>query len=210
MLYQNQGARRIWTRFKSGLENSPSLLDELLGAVSNLIGDYNSSIRENRFIVGGATERILATAMRATGIRNVQSRGLAQDEEDLVVDGVGISVKSSFTGRREQIRLVNTLGDSGTQWSAPTIFIIAERGIGYADPGLLPNAAKTTSDAIVLPRRLLDHFHNGNPNYFLDCAVPRKPTNRNQSKVLSVTVANEIMTRTANGQDIYPLLRSHM
>lgn len=207
---QNEIARNVWARLKSGLENSPSLLDELLGAVSSLLGDYDSSIRENRFIVGGATERILATAMRAAGIANVRSRGLAEDKEDLVVDGVGISVKSSFTGRRDQIRLINTLGDSAARWSAPTIFIIAERGIGYADPGLLPNATRAARDAVILPRAPLDAFHDRNPDYFLACAVPRKPMDPTQTKVASESVANEIMARTANGRAVYPLLRNHL
>ena len=60
-------------------------------------------------------------------------------------------MKSSFTGRRDQIRLINTLGDSAARWTAPTIFIIAERGIGYADPGLLPNATRAARDAVILP-----------------------------------------------------------
>lgn len=207
---QNQIARGVWARLKSGLETTPGLLDEFLGAVASLLGDYDSSIRENRFIVGGATERILATAMRAAGIASVRSRGLAEDKEDLVVDGVGISVKSSFTGRRDQIRLINTLGDSQTRWSAPTIFIIAERGIGYADPDLLPNAARTARDAVILPRPPLDAFHDANLDYFLPCAVPRKPMDPTQTKVASESVANEIMGRTVNGQAAFPLLRSQL
>lgn len=207
---QNQTARGIWARLKTELETNHSLLDEFLGAVTTLVGDYNSTIRENRFTVGGATERILATTMRAAGIANVQSRGFAEDEEDLMVDGVGISVKSSFTGRRDQIRLINTLDNTRTQWSAPTIFIIAERGIGYADPGLLPNATRIASDVVTLPRAPLDAFHDRNPDYFLVCAVPRKPTDPTKSKIPSVAVADEIIAKTVNGRAAFPLLRSHM
>lgn len=207
---QNQIARGIWARLKNGLETNPNLLDEVLGAVTALVGDYNSTIRENRFTVGGATERIVATAMRAAGIANVQSRGFAEDEEDIMVGGVAISVKSSYTGRRDQLRLTNTMGDSGTQWSTPTIFVIAERGIGYADPGLLPNATRIASDVVTLPRAPLDDFHDRNPDYFLVCAVPRKSTDPSRSKIPSVAVANEIMAKTVNGQAAFPLLRSHM
>ena len=207
---QNQTARRVWARLKNGFETTPNLLDEFLGAVSSLLGDYDSSIRENRFIVGGATERILAAAMRAAGIGNVRSRGLAEDKEDLVVNGVGISVKSSFTGRRDQIRLINKLGNSGAWWTVPTIFVIAERGIGYADPQLLPNATRAVNDAVLLPRAPLDAFHDGNPDYFLPCAVPRKPMDPTQTKVASESVANEIMAKTANGRAVYPLLRNQL
>ena len=119
-------------------------------------------------------------------------------------------MKSGFTGRGDRIRLTSALGDSAARWTAPTVFIIAERGIGYADPGLLPNATRAARGAVILPRAPLDDFHDGNPDYFLACAAPRKSMDPTQTKVASESVANEIMARTAGGQAIYPLLRNHL
>ena len=85
--------RDIYRRLKDGLENDDDVLDELLGALGLLISEYDTSIRENRFIAGGATERILATAMRCVGIANARARGLDLSDEDIVVDGHQISVK---------------------------------------------------------------------------------------------------------------------
>ena len=115
-----------------------------------------------------------------------------------------------FYGTRSRIRLIDALGDSAARWTAPTIFIIAGRGIGCADPGLLPNATRAARDAVILPRAPLDNFHDGNPDYFLACAAPRKPMDPTQTKVASESVANEIMARTVGGQAIYPLLRNHL
>ncbi len=93
--------RGIYRQLRNGLTNSPDVLDELLRALGLLISEYDTSIRENRFIAGGATERILATTMRCVGIANARARGLDLSDEDIVVDGHQISVKASFTGGRQ-------------------------------------------------------------------------------------------------------------
>ena len=55
--------------------------------------------------------------MRCVGIANARARGLDLSDEDIVVDGHQISVKASFTGGRQAIRLINTLGDDGAEAS---------------------------------------------------------------------------------------------
>ena len=91
--------RDIYRQLRDGLTNSPDVLDELLRALGLLISEYDTSIRENRFIAGGATERILATTMRSVGIANARARGLDLSDEDIVVDGHQISVKASVHRR---------------------------------------------------------------------------------------------------------------
>ena len=77
-----------------------------------------------------------------------------------------------FYGARSRIRLIDALGDSAARWTAPTIFIIAERGIGYADPGLLPNATRAARDAAILPVIARRHMRSlGLGRVLLDAAA---------------------------------------
>ena len=198
--------RGIYRRLHEGLEKSPDVLDELLRALGLLISEYDTSIRENRFIAGGATERILATTMRCVGIANARARGLDLTDEDIVVGGHQISVKASFTGGRQAIRLINTLGNSSATWQTATIFVLANRGIGYADPALLPDVAKASSDAVILPRKPLDDLHDAQPQWLLRCAVPAKAQDVSQRRAASEAVATEILRRTAAGQSMFPRL----
>lgn len=200
--------REIYRQLRAGLANTPAVLDEFLRALGLLISEYDTSIRENRFLVGGVTEIILAATMRCVGIENAQARGLELDGEDIVVGGCRISVKASFTGRRDAIRLINALGDADQRaWQTPTIFVLAARGIGYADPVLLPGAVRSSRDALVLSRKPLDDLHDAQPRWFLRCEVPAKPQNPPRRRTASEDVAPAILNRQNDaGHSMFPNL----
>ena len=74
----------------------------------------------------------MATVMRTPGI-DARVRSLEQTE-DIMVDDFPFLVKSSFTGKRDALCLVNILRQNKKQkWRVATIFILANHGIGYAD-----------------------------------------------------------------------------
>ena len=199
--------RQIYLQLRRGLERTPAVLDEIISALGIFITEYGTSVRENRFIVGGGTERIIATAMRCVGIIEARARGLGINDEDVMVGNHRISVKSSFTGGRQQIRLINTLGDTERTWDTATIFVLANVGIGYADPDLLPSADKRTNDAVVLPRAPLDNLHDELPQWLLSCDIPRNPKDSAQLRAASEAVTTEILQRTASGRALFPHLR---
>ena len=208
MSYSNE--RRIFSELVAGFRKHSAVLDEFLMALGLLISEYDTSVRENRFIVGGATERILATSMRAIGI-NARSRGLEQASEDIIVEDTHLSIKSSFTGKKDEIRLVNTLGQRrNKKWQVATIFILANRGIGYADPDLLPNVVKFSGDALILRRTPLDDLHARDPKWFFKCAVPAKGNDVSQRRAASEAVATEIMQRIRSGQNMFPNISKHI
>ena len=207
--------RKIFIKFRHRLENDLELLDEILKSIGIIVSEFNTSMRENRFIAGGATERILAAAMRHLDFHNVRSRGLLPDEEDLVVDGIQFSIKASFTGKRDEIRLKNTMGSPHSDghrliWTTPTLFVLANRGIGYADPDLLSDVAKKTGDATILRRRPLDDFHNANPEWLIECAIPAKSQDPTQMRSVSEMVFNEVIQRTDLGEPLFPILRANL
>ena len=202
-----QQARDTFLRFKGGLEVQQDVLAELLAAVGLLIADYNTTYRENRFIVGGAVEEMVAAAMRCVGLEDVHSVGVANIGSDIIVAGQGFSLKTSFTGRREAIGLINKQGDSSPQWVDPTIFVLAGAGIGYADPILLPDATREGGDQVSLPRTPLYSLFENHPQWRLDCEVPIKPpTNEPPRSVASRAVATEILQRRESDQLLFQRL----
>lgn len=201
--------RKIWAQFRAGLEAHPEVLAEFLMALRVVLNEYHTSVRENRFIVGGAAERLTAIAMRAVGLRSARARGLSLDEEDLVVGGVQLSLKCSFTGKTADIRLINALGSAdGRAWNVPTIFLLAARGVGYADRELLPDAVRSTGDALILRGKALAALHASQPRYLLACDLPSRPADPYSRRAASEAIVRDIVLRTETPK--FPLLRHHL
>lgn len=202
-------AQEVFLRFKAQLEIQSDVQEELLTAIGLVLDDYNTTYRENRFIVGGAVEEMVAAAMRCVGLEDVHSVGVQNVGSDIFVGSQGFSLKTSFTGRNEAIGLINKQGDSSPEWVDPTIFVLAGTGIGYADPVLLPNATRDGNDQVSLPREPLLTMFRDNPQWLLQCEVPIKPpTNEPPKSVASRTVALEILQRQdVPGRFDFPRLR---
>ncbi len=204
-------ARDTFLQFKGDLETQQDVLCELLTAIGLLIADYNTTYRENRFIVGGAVEEMLAAAMRCVGIADVRAVGVENIGHDILVGQTGFSLKTSFTGKSEAIGIINKQGSGSPVWTDPTIFVLAGGGIGYADPDLLPNATEDRSDQIALPRHVLYSFFENNSKWRLVCDVPIKPpTDEPPRSVASRTVAVEVLQRQLSGQPQFPCLGSYI
>ena len=207
-------AREIFGRFKAGLEEHEDVLRELLEAFTLLLAERNTTYHENRFIVGGAVEHIIAAAMRCVGLDEVEAVGFVNDRADITVEGQAFSLKSVFTPG-SPIALINTQGDGQAQWTVPTIVVLASnrdrgnnRGIGYADPRLLPADATTrTRDQLRLKRRPLYNVFREQRDYLLRCDVPANPDAAGDAlqmtTALSKNVARDIIFRTMEGQSLF-------
>ena len=93
---RNAPAREVFRRFKTGLEQDRALLNELLNSFRLLLTERSTTYDENRFIVGGAVEHIMAAAMRCVGLNNVEVVGFEEYRVDIRVQGREFSVKSQF------------------------------------------------------------------------------------------------------------------
>lgn len=92
--------RDAFRRLKAKLQADASLRTELETALEILLSEYDTTVHENRFVVGGACERILGAAIRAAGI-NAENVGTRNPRIDLALRGSeGFSTKKSFTGTR--------------------------------------------------------------------------------------------------------------
>lgn len=188
------GARAVFLQFKEALGADEALRSEVVVALETLIAEYDTGIRENRFVAGGATEHILGSAMRAVGIP-AKNKGQAAVLFDIDVDDVGFSVKASFQARPADIRLINTLGPSSVAvWTTPTLLVVANLGIAYVDPDLLPDSTRSTGDALILKRAAWLPFVQEHHEWLCELPIGANPKNP-ATKVASYAIAEEILSR---------------
>jgi hypothetical protein len=189
--------RAAFARLKAKFDSDPALREALERSLVALIQRYDTRIYENRFVVGGAIEVFLKAALSATGVSS-ELVGELNPRIDLGLGRGqnGLSVKASLT-RSDTIRLINVLGSSSaSQWSEGTVFVLAEIGLVYADPGLLPNAARRTPDAWVISRRELVGLTRSHPECHIKCAVALKSNvtgvRRTASRDAALTILTEL------------------
>ena len=204
--------REVFRLFKRGLERDGEVLTETLAALTVLHETYNSSLAGNRFPVGEAMEYIIAAAMRCVGLVDVRTVGNNRGRIDISVGGQSFSLKSSSTGNQDAIGLINVRGRRPVEWNTATIFILAGRGIGYADPGLVPNAANDDVDQLQLQRAPLENLFQNNPEWLLECAIPAKqpkPAAGSRVRTVSEELANQIVHSNDGNRPRFPRLRDN-
>ncbi len=204
-------ARSLFLEFKSGLQRETDILRELLDAFEILVDEYNPHYHENRFIAGGAAEVMLAATMRCVGLENVTNVGIEQAGVDIVVEREGFSVKTTWSQGSSPFGLVNNMGESEPTWTTPTIFVIAGRGIGYADPSLLPDATRWNGNQLQLLRGPLNRLHREHPQWMLECDVKFRPPPPEEREIAdSEAVAANILNRNERNRPRFPRLRRHI
>ncbi len=199
-----QRERAGFHTFKHCFEQDSALREELKRAIGALYERYDTTIRENRFVVGGALEIILGAALRACGLP-VRHRGTETVEWDLLFeDGEGgYSIKS--LPKSPSTRLVNVLSRSVSPelWRVATLFVLRE-GLVYADPDLPwwqsrrndANILIPRSDALEIKRKTIRAFAEANPAWFLPWDVFEAlgaPRSRRQVRTASYDVATAIL-----------------
>ncbi|MDR7554121.1 MAG: hypothetical protein QN157_00795 [Armatimonadota bacterium] len=171
-------------------------------AIRQIYEEYDTGLRENRFVVGGVVELIVGCALRACGIP-VRHRGLMQTELDLRFEDTdgGYSVKALF--KSPTTNLVNVLGQSPSldRWRTATLFVVGDIGIVYSDPSLpwwvanLERCVRVTSGALTIRRRCLGEFAREAPTWVAGCTVPgvRAPGALRPLRAASTDVASQIL-----------------
>lgn len=163
--------------------------------IKNLLEKFNTTIYENRFIVGGVVEVFTLTLLRSTGI-NVGGYGTETVAGDLILPNSRIlSVKSSFTKAKSPIRLINTMGDSNPQWQTATLFVLSGVGIVYGDPSMtIEGDLIPQKDALTIKRQAVERF-SMNPDNLVTMNIPHKPPKELTyfSHKASTAVARQLM-----------------
>ena len=162
--------------------------------VKSAVERYNTAIYENRFIVGGVVEVFTLALMRSTGI-DIQGCGAEAQGGDLILpSGVMFSVKSSFRPSSNVI-LINTRGESRTEWTTATLFILTNIGLVYGDPSMVnEDDLHRVSDNLQIKANALLRISQDPSNVIL-MDIPEKPPTEmaKHSLKASDAVARELM-----------------
>ena len=197
--------RRAFAQFKNALETNAQLKAEYEAAIASVLEEYNTSIYENRFVTGGAVEMFTMWAMRAGGIEIAQVGAQLSGGDLQLPRGGRVSVKGVFAappaGNRADGRSTNLINFRGTGgnaiWVEATFFLIAGRGLYYADPEVMQGKTHMGGDAVSIKMKDVVEFGAAHPRYqYKALEVPEKSALAAQSKVASRAVAFEtVMSR---------------
>jgi hypothetical protein len=187
--------REAFSKFRKCVLKNEQLKKEIVQALTELITEYDAGDNENRFVIGGAVEHIIVSAMRASGIR-VFNRGQRTVNHDIELpSGNGFSSKGTFQDRPSNIRIKNFLGaGKGYTWKTTTILTVSTVGIAYLDPAYLPGSLTNSGDASILKRKVWRPFLSSHPELLIALNIPPNPHNPS-TKRASYTVAEEILIR---------------
>ena len=142
--------------------------------VKHLVERYNTAIYENRFTVGGVVEVFTLALMRSTGLEIEGCGSEAQGGDLILPNGRMFSLKSSFT-RGGSVILVNTRGDSRTDWETATLFVLSNVGIVYGDPDMAQeDDLNRVADNLQIKRTALNRFAQV-PSNLIPMEIPLKP-----------------------------------
>ena len=166
-------------------------------AVKTLIYRYNTSVYENRFVVGGALEVFTLGLMRTVGIQCKLISDRFTGADILLENDLMFSLKSSFVGIND-IRLINQMGKGKRNWTTATLFILSDIGIVFGTPELVAKSeVQATGDAILLKKSGLKRLISDKNNIF-SLSIPSKLPAKLASSSLKVSnaVARQILYDT--------------
>lgn len=169
--------------------------EEYERAVATLVERYNTTIYENRFVVGGALELLTIALLRSVGIPATAYGDETAAGDILLPNNLMLSVKSRFT-RAGNIRLINKQGGGYREWQVATLFVVSEVGMIYADPDMVEDDDIVDStDAIQLKGRSLLRLAENQDNK-IPMDIPLKPPKEQTlfSLKASDAVARQIIT----------------
>ena len=195
--------RRAFGRLKS--DCSRTARKEYQLAVKTLIELYNTTIYENRFIVGGAVEVFTYALLRSVGIGCTLYGDQAQGGDILLPNNRTLSVKSSFRGIAD-IRLLNQMGTGERMWSTATLFVISGIGIVFGAPDMVaPEHLKAMGDAKILKKAGLQALigNEAQDNVFRMEVAKKPPAEKTGFSLKASTAVAEKVLSEMESQDLY-------
>ena len=165
-------------------------------AVNALLRDYNTTLYENRFVVGGAVEVFTCAILKATGISCALYSDQSKSGDILLQNDRKLSIKGTFTGGPANVKLMNKLGAGERPWDTATFFIISQVGIVYGSPDMVRDEhIADVSDGVELKKAALVELMKDGSNVF-DLQINPKPSGlaAGHSRKASTAVAEQIMS----------------
>lgn len=180
------------------------LTEEYIKAIGGLHSQYNTTIRENRFIVGGAIEVFTHALLLATGVQCVNCAATSESGDIRLSSGEMLSIKASGKGITN-VKLMNKLGDGMRAWGTATLFIVSGTGIVYGDPSLISDNHIIHDDGVTLAKAGLQALIDDTDNVIAMDIPDKSVGNIADSKVASHDVAWQVL-RSENLQHLIEAL----
>lgn len=144
-------------------------------AIRTLVERYNTTIYENRFVVGGAVEVFTWALLRSAGIDCTLYGDQAKSGDILLPGDRKLSVKGTFTGGLADVKLVNQLGEGVRPWDTATLFVCSDVGIVFGAPDMVDGVhVKATGDGLILKKAALRALAD-DPANVVELEIARKP-----------------------------------
>lgn len=163
-------------------------------AIKTLLEQYNTTIYENRFVVGGAVEIFTCALLRKSGVECIYA-GQETGGDLLLPQGEKISIKGSFTEKHANIKLINKLGDGARYWETATLFVRSGIGIVYGDPSMVSEKyVQQIGDGVSLKYNAIKELKKEERNVFpLNLPIKAPKEKAGASRKASVAVAKQIL-----------------
>ncbi len=177
---------------------SPQAKREYERAFNALMERYNTMIYENRFITGGAVKVFTCALLCSVGIDCTLYGDQSKSGDILLPNDRKLSVKGTFTGGPNDVKLMNKLGEGHREWNTATLFVISEVGIVYGAPDMVdPEHVKDVKDGTALKKVAVVNLMRDASNVF-EMELARKPPTEMTgfSHKASTAVARRILLQT--------------
>ena len=188
--------RRVFNRLQQ--DCSDEAKQEYEEVLRILVERYNTTVYENRFVVGGAVEVFTCALLRSVGIDCTLYSDISKSGDILLPNDKKLSLKATFKGGLTSIRLLNKMGEGERIWDTATLFVVAEIGVIYGTPDMvLPEHIKDVTDAVELKRAGLKQLTENEANIF-NVHISRKPPTEMTgfSHKASTAVAKQLLFET--------------
>ena len=164
-------------------------------AVATLLTSYNTTIHENRFIVGGAVKFLTCSLLQSVGIDCSLFEEQSHPGDILLPNDGKLLIKSTFTGGPAPVKLMNKLGESYQTWATATLFVVSDVGLVYGSPNMVEEHIKDLSDGTKLTKAGLQSLINM-PNNLFKVKIAKKPSTKSTglNKKASTAIARQILS----------------
>ena len=192
-------SRNIFFLLSKHLDRNPNIKKELEEVIRVLLTQFNTTIPENRFTVGGALEHfVIAVLNTIPGLHAVHTGEISRRSDIKIIykkEDTLISIKGIFSGAGTN--LVNTRGSSNSiRWEESTLFFVSGMGLYYGDPKIIPKKEiRVTADALVIGVLSLEKLRKRNKAFFYPLKIPQKfeQVSLDKSRVASRELAAQII-----------------
>ena len=185
-----------WVFDRLRLDCSEEAKKEYETAVDTLLSRYNTTIYENRFTAGGAVKFLTYALLRSVGIDCTPDEDQSHPGDILLPNGQKLLIKTTFTDKSRNVKLMNKLGESYQKWDTATLFVVSDVGLVYGSPDMVAEEhIKDSNEGTILKKAGLQYLI-GIPDNLFKVKIAKKPPaeTAGSSEKASTAVARQILS----------------